>query len=96
MAIRVILTYQKQENSGEFIEIPENVINLLEQYKAKGRLLDYSKEQTKDKVTYTINWPDHESKTMFRSEKEVLKFADVANKHNFDNTIISTLDEFFV
>tara|TARA_A100001011_G_C14295667_1_gene838297 strand:+ start:394 stop:684 length:291 start_codon:yes stop_codon:yes gene_type:complete len=96
MTIRVILTYEKQEDGGDFINIPQNVIDLLEKYKEDGKLVDYSKEEEPKKITYTMNWKDSEGKTEFRSEREVLSFADEANTHNFENKIYSTLDEFYV
>ena len=98
MPIRVILTYEKQADTGEFIDIPENVINILEKYKKEGKLLNYSKDadDLKKSGSYEITWRDEEAKTEFRSEKPVLQFADDANKHNFENKIYSTLDEFYV
>ena len=97
MATRVILTYKKQDDSGDFIEIPENVIELLDKYKADGKLTDYSKNEDDPKsVVYTYNWKTDENKDEFRTESKVLEFADLANKHNFDNNITATLDEFSV
>jgi hypothetical protein len=97
MAIRVLLTYEKQSNSGEFITIPENIIALLNTYKDQGKLLDFSKDESqKDKVCYTIDWVTEEAKQEFRSEPSVLTFADDANEHNFKNNIFANLDEFYV
>ena len=97
MATRVILTYKKQEGSGDFISMPDDVIQLLNQYKTDGKLIDWSKnEDDADSTVYTMTWQSDEDKEEFRKESKVLEFADLANKHNFDNSITSTLDEFFV
>ena len=39
MATRVILTYKKQEGSGDFIAMPDDVIQLLDKYKTDGKLI---------------------------------------------------------
>ena len=97
MATRVILTYKKQEDSGDFISMPDDVIQLLDQYKTDGKLIDWSKnEDDANSTVYTMTWQSDEDKDEFRKETKVLEFADLANKHNFDNSITSTLDEFFV
>tara|TARA_Y100000996_G_C21997146_1_gene427068 strand:- start:45 stop:359 length:315 start_codon:yes stop_codon:yes gene_type:complete len=97
MAIRVLLTYEKQAETGEFIDIPEDVINLLNQYKESGKLIGYSKDDSQtNKVVYTIDWKEESGKQEFRQEGEVINFADKAEKHNYENRIQASLDEFYV
>lgn len=88
MSFQIILTYKKEDPLVDWYVLPQAVKDLVEEYKADGRIEEWIEEEI-DALTlqYRVTWDNQPRSLEFDNESVNQACQSAKNQHNTNNNI---------
>jgi hypothetical protein len=97
MAIGIVLTYTRTNTGVPFYPFSDDLVELIQIYQSEGKISGYAVDTSQEnKLIYRLTYANDSVKTEFRNKAAVVNYQDQRDEYNHENSISTTLDEYFL